>query len=1190
MTQDLYYYESGYLTPELGYFTYVADAESIQTSTSTLTVVVGKIVQAESAMTSSSTITATVSNQRGADLFAFANAALAIEVQRIRDNNTSATSVFDVATDATRTRYISASEDAAFSISLDSLRVRYEEAAIDAAFSLAASPEYYKGTSVELTSTASLTAVGTFPVSTTAQLYSQSSLDAILNIIHQGNAALASQASTNASLSTIKQAVINCQSLFTPAVVCNAIVDNSVTASSTTSLTAQPTFTFAISASITATASLALEINKIQQGAGDLTSSFTQDTNNLRIRYETVSLSSSATQLTQANRTTGSVLANLTTAFEQNLVNERTRNVPSTLSTEFTQTTTNSRTRDNLVAQTSEFTETVVPNTTSSASANLTAFYVEIVAFLKYVGNDSHMPVVATMSITPNRIRATDISLSSQAQQTCQATYPVYYSASLVSEFSLTLTKQYGFNLVTASVYLYHRDMVVDSEKNTYQLSSESTTSTNFFLTKITKNGTIQWQYSVETSTGLLLDSSQNLYLTSATSLTKITPSGSIVWKKTISPYSIERVVIDNNDNIWIAQANFTGGDSYLYITKISSSGTVLWSQNDNKPGYVVPTPGSGSPTVGNGTWVSATKTSNSVTFTRKYRDGYTGDTYSNAYLTEVITIPNSYPTSGSISKILRRFPTYATYSGTLPAVNTIYAQRDSLGNTYILNYYPDDIVPTIEKLSPSGARVWQITLNPPPPGSQNWGWTSDGFRNFFVDSQNRLVIVYDRTVFPAEGGFYVRTEFLYVNSVSRVIENQFYLRNDASLYCDEVFVNSDGEIFISGSDAGKVWSTYLPPGGEGFGTHQPNNWSYIGLTYTSSSILPNKSSPTGTTTVSSGWTTSSHTPTFTTVTTPTFGSSSLSNTNTPLLINSFDIVKNTVNIVAFVTLDVDNTVIARTPASIASESSQTTNSTRLRNIPSSLSAQASLYLSPYDFRKAEASLTAQATVLAQPYDYTKATASLQSEFSLTINSEVGIIGEMFAFTNASLTLVSSVNKPFTAALDSTLQLTASVQRINFADLVAFTNATLTANTSRTRTTAVNLVTTSQLDCAFTVVKVGVSTEPVVASLDCNVEVLRTVSAAVTSQAQLTLIGGKLVGVTANLQAFDTVLAVGKILSLDPYYQLKIEGATGELWIRPETRLLEVCGEARGLIIRRESRLLTINQETRVNIIKGYPS
>lgn len=134
MTQDLNYYESGYI--EVGYYTYTADAESLISSQATISVTPTRIQDTTIAINSSFNQSCVISHIEGADLFAFTEAQLAAQVDRIRDNNINVSSVFSTAIDGTRGIYISAQADAVSLIDVYNTRIRDDEAAIDAAFSI----------------------------------------------------------------------------------------------------------------------------------------------------------------------------------------------------------------------------------------------------------------------------------------------------------------------------------------------------------------------------------------------------------------------------------------------------------------------------------------------------------------------------------------------------------------------------------------------------------------------------------------------------------------------------------------------------------------------------------------------------------------------------------------------------------------------------------------------------------------------------------------------------------------------------------------------------------------------------------------------------------------------------------------------------------------------------------------------
>jgi len=139
MTQDLYYVDSGYLTPDSGYYVYTADAEAAVSSNATMTVAVGVIKSASSTISAVATITAVISHIEGADLVAFSNAAIATQITVIRATNVALTSVFSAAINGSRGIYVSAQADSTATIIISTTRIRVTEAAHSAAFSLAAS-------------------------------------------------------------------------------------------------------------------------------------------------------------------------------------------------------------------------------------------------------------------------------------------------------------------------------------------------------------------------------------------------------------------------------------------------------------------------------------------------------------------------------------------------------------------------------------------------------------------------------------------------------------------------------------------------------------------------------------------------------------------------------------------------------------------------------------------------------------------------------------------------------------------------------------------------------------------------------------------------------------------------------------------------------------------------------------------
>ena len=133
---DITYFESGYL--EDGYFTYTADAISLEVGNANMAVSASVIRSAEATLVVTTTVQVSVYHTEGTSLFAFTNAALAVQVQAIKRTNIAMSSTFSIATDASRQRNISATEPSAFTITIVGVRPRTYSAAVNAAFSLRA--------------------------------------------------------------------------------------------------------------------------------------------------------------------------------------------------------------------------------------------------------------------------------------------------------------------------------------------------------------------------------------------------------------------------------------------------------------------------------------------------------------------------------------------------------------------------------------------------------------------------------------------------------------------------------------------------------------------------------------------------------------------------------------------------------------------------------------------------------------------------------------------------------------------------------------------------------------------------------------------------------------------------------------------------------------------------------------------
>jgi hypothetical protein len=264
MTQDLYYVDSGYLTPDAGYYVYTADAEAAVSSQATMAVTVGVIKDAVSTITCVSTAAAVISHIHGADLVAFSNAAIATEINVIRSTNVALTSVFSAAIDGSRGIYISAQADATATISIANSRVRFSEAAHSAAFALTADVSVIAGIIVKeaaadlssaftqstlggkrqrfeiaqvALSSQSTQAVRTRDINAT--IVSQSIIIAVAGIVKEFASSQNNLFTSTASASRTRDVIIAQLSAFTPTLIADAFKNSFAVLNSVSSLSAQ---------------------------------------------------------------------------------------------------------------------------------------------------------------------------------------------------------------------------------------------------------------------------------------------------------------------------------------------------------------------------------------------------------------------------------------------------------------------------------------------------------------------------------------------------------------------------------------------------------------------------------------------------------------------------------------------------------------------------------------------------------------------------------------------------------------------------------------------------------------------------------------------------------------------------------------------------------------------------------------
>lgn len=532
MTQDLYYYEEGYFTPE-NYHGYLADAEadlreyaedyfaedytfggarvtlscdanilagvtveatgsfdSNASETVTVSVIRGFVVS----LSSSFVLTGTISNLKGADLFAFNEAALAVQVSRIRDNNILVSSVFSISTDASRTVNISSSEDAVFSMDIINARTRATEAAVDAAFSLDVSVSLIKTTNIILESTLSLYAdviviiapteaeaelLVSSQLSTTAarlrsttieadsnislsvdssvtrlgsadlesiavltadvdvqigaieagaSLTSSSNLSAVGIVIITATSSLASNTNLNASISTIFNSTIDCEALFSPSIVCNAITNTFAVLDTTTLLTADNTRSRDNSAGLAVIVLSQVDISIVRNAVIDASS------NSL--------LSNTVNRIQQGNIQCESL-------FTPNINCVVTVNSFANLETNITVVANNSRTRSFDIDASSSF--SIAVDADKIASANIEIFSESALSSIvsKIAGLTADISAQADINSIVYRIKQFSIEETSAFSPsiTCNVTVNPFANLESAFSFNINLSKTITFNV-----------------------------------------------------------------------------------------------------------------------------------------------------------------------------------------------------------------------------------------------------------------------------------------------------------------------------------------------------------------------------------------------------------------------------------------------------------------------------------------------------------------------------------------------------------------------------------------------------------------------------------------------------------------------------------------------------------------------------------------------------------------------
>ena len=454
MTQDLYYYESGYLTPDTGYFTYVADAEAAISSASTFTVQADKIKKATATFAtafsqsvstgairnSSSTLASNftqityASRTEGFDLYAFANAALAADVKRLRDNNIQASTAFSVATSGLRVRYISAQADSEADITAVNQRVRYNEAAVNAAFSL--SNEYTRlrdsSSSIISQSTQAISETylrladssitSSFAVSCDAEKIfanppkqADATLSIAANLTTDVNA-LRPTSATLASTSTLTASIVNVRG-FDLVAFGNSTVTATATRIQTTGSSLTSSFTQTASLDGTKTYSSTIDSAFSISAQGRKTQDFDLvafGDSTLDITFERIRSGASSITLVDTISTspvaTKALDSQFITIVSQSAINDRTRNVNASITTASSLSTNVIRIQQGVISCGSLFSPTITCVAIKNSFAILENRFTQTVNSQAFKGTTTTLASIS--SISANAVKTVIISSS----------------------------------------------------------------------------------------------------------------------------------------------------------------------------------------------------------------------------------------------------------------------------------------------------------------------------------------------------------------------------------------------------------------------------------------------------------------------------------------------------------------------------------------------------------------------------------------------------------------------------------------------------------------------------------------------------------------------------------------------------------------------------------------------------------
>lgn len=1191
----------------------------------------GKTVRGAAVMTSSFTQFSAISEIRGVDLFAFTNAQLTIQVKRIRDNNVQAASFFTSTAIVTRTRYISSDEFSAFDISAQGTRVRFTEAAVNAAFLLSADSEKYVGTTANLSANftsfvdasksateaeAALdsnsqlvaSAVKVYQLNSDLNNYSTISVDANrirnstadldfnlhlnannIQRLRNSDSYLTAQSTVSLQPGIVKQFQIDCQALFAPVVNCSAFVNDNAVLVSTSQLTAVANVYKTVDISLTSNFNQTIDTNRIKSTNANLifaiSSSIQPDWLKLGIVEPIINQFIQQTSFgvivpfdsnvvkTIASTQQGGVLrgaflsARMFTpvllAAPGVIVNSYayTVNDPGpgitfgwfTKSTAVVNTNVKRGARANLLTYNSLG---VSPNgiLTQMEAQLASAFSSQTTAKRTRRSSVALVSVSTVSKAQLNRRYSGKAQLASAFTITPNPKKVKAGVAQLVSTFiaSASPSRYYPrpFGTWTANINIAN-NKTYDNwnylEVNNLQLTSYSGTSSASQTLFSVSGHTLTRTYSVgPTRNYLSMDGTTY-------DISGITPS-------TGTP-TIMKLIATRNQSTIVS----IGGSNYSFPT---------WTKS------LTTTPAVGG-AIGTEpftyTAVSTTKSGSKSPYTNSFWGPYllnsiSANIYDNDYnpnrnlclIKSVYTLNGSPKTQFGLVANWDSFYQTATGQGDVVATSQDFSMPVTSGT---LDY------PTFTWTMSRTTNAFIVTVN----STTGESWNLNLPLTTAIGDYNIDVVGFP-TGYQTLGG-------MNISSSSGLLwdkPNSGYIQTGLYTISGQAITSTPTELFITNSNYSTSQQIQASP------RLLNDQTGVLGLYHNLYGA-----DDTGVRGQLSAAITGTNGAKFT------------------LYANGSHVSLARAQLQSTSTITAVGKVIRRPVVNTNSLFTQTTRADKVRNVQAQLQTTAQITASAKSTRRPVVTLVS-ATTLSTPINRTKQfSAAIQtraSELVVVARTGRGLITlESTATVQAQVSRIARQNNLNQLQSTTTVQVTAMLAKVADATLTATSTLTvqakkyngfrIQANSQFQQDTNATRLVRYQANLQAFATELAIGWYIYQDSIQLGIQSTLTINAVKTVRTGINLqafaseltLGDKLKFFEAHLQAFNTVLAVGRVFTVDPYYQIKIERETNNLWIVPETRLVSIDSEQRGLKVATESRLLTINEETRVNIIKGYP-